>query len=376
MRQRIRQPGRLRNHPPHPARGLLLTVAVAVTGSLLLIGCNEGTRYRVLSFFFDGVPPPPGVTVPKTIIGPWGVELGPDDPRAQKYLRSAASRPAGLQTSQPVWFQHTPYRKRRCEECHSEGSSYETIPAAKTCRKCHQPYRELQADDWAHGPVALGRCDLCHVVSHKSKHRGLLTKAVPELCLDCHDRTETLSRPYHAVASGQACSQCHDPHLAGNRLLLVDSTTYKRRARQAKIAPSKHAAWPKTTCVQCHVAEQSNRLVADVDRVCLTCHEKVRRPSEGPPLHEAVREGKCLTCHAPHRSTRPHLVRAVGEKMCVGCHKPEQMRVEAHPPMQRADCLLCHTGHSSPDGRLLNPLGKIVRQHHASGLPRHRRRGP
>ena len=341
------------------------------------MGCNQITRYRVLSFFFDGVPLPPGMPAPKTTIvpGPWGTELAADDPRAQKLRGSVATRPAREKIRQPTWFQHEPYRKRRCRACHSDRISHDTAAAARTCQKCHRPYYDLQADDWTHGPVALGRCELCHV-SHRSEHRGLLTNAMPALCFHCHDEKTTRSRPHHQQAGGQECAQCHDPHSAGNRLLFVDSTSYKRRARQAKIAPSKHAAWSKKTCVQCHVAEQSNRLVADVDRVCLTCHEKVRQPGEGPPLHEAVRKGKCLTCHEPHRSSRPHLVRSTGEKMCVGCHKPAEIPGQVHRSMQRADCLLCHKGHTSTDGHLLNALGGVVRRQHAADKPLPERRGP
>ena len=353
------------------AGGLLAAVIV------LAVGCSEMSRYRVLSFFFDGVPPPPGVVSkePKTIIGPWGVELSEDDPRAKEYLRRAATRPAREQKERERSFVHAPYGRSLCGECHDQQDSYKVGAPAGTCRKCHQPYYEPQADDWAHGPVALGRCALCHV-SHESKHDGLLTQAVPEVCFSCHDAARTLAGPYHATASERPCGDCHDPHFAGNRMLLIDSGSYQRRGPGRKLLPAKHVGWDKKTCTGCHLPERSNQLVENVDAKCLACHQDVRRQDGARPLHTPVREGKCLGCHTAHKSSRPALIRPAAEKLCLDCHALDEIATETHPDIRRGDFLLCHAGHSSPREHLLNALGQTTRAPNGTSGSVPRRRGP
>ena len=64
---------------------LVAILIVAVT----MFGCSPKTKYHVLSFFFDGVPPPPGMPgygEPEVIIGPDGTELDPKDPRTIEFL--------------------------------------------------------------------------------------------------------------------------------------------------------------------------------------------------------------------------------------------------------------------------------------------------
>jgi predicted CXXCH cytochrome family protein len=75
----------------------------------------------------------------------------------------------------------------------------------------------------------------------------------------------------------------------------------------------------------------------------------------GLALHEAVVKQQCTTCHTPHRSPRPHLIRALAEELCLKCHKPEEFRGPRHPVVTRADCLLCHRGHWSLEPHLLKP---------------------
>jgi predicted CXXCH cytochrome family protein len=333
----------------------------------MVLGCDPAVRYRVLSFFFDGVPRPDGLgKQPQKVRGPWGIALDPDDPRAKEFLAKATTRPAGGPQAQEASFIHKPYKPGLCQECHSAEASYQVPAKVDTCRKCHQQHYATQWDDWAHGPAALSKCNACHL-PHLSKYAGLLTMEVPGLCFSCHDAPRVLSRPYHADVGGTSCSTCHDPHMAGNRLLLVDSGSYARRARRARILPSGHSKWEKETCMKCHVAEKSNEVLDNVDAVCLSCHEKVRKPAFGKELHEPIVKGKCIRCHRAHRSPIPKLIRPEAEKNCLGCHKLERIQNRSHPSIQRADCLLCHAGHSSGQKYLLNPIGVASRRRQPAG---------
>jgi predicted CXXCH cytochrome family protein len=343
---------------------LLLMGILLLAAGTWVAGCSDPVKeYRVLSFFFDGVPPPPGMAPPEAewVIAPWGEKMRADDPRAKAF----AGRGRPVSASQPAVeapaILHAPYEKRLCMECHSSQTSFQTAATAETCRKCHANYYILRRNDWVHGPVALGKCAMCHR-PHKSQYPALLTGPMPELCFSCHNGPRTLARPYHARIDTHRCSECHDPHSAGNRLLLVDSTTYARRSPHAKVQPSAHSSWDKKTCTNCHAPGQSNRLVGDVNQQCVSCHKKLHAEVTADPLafHEPLRKGQCTTCHVPHRSVLPHLLRPEAERLCLQCHKLKQIQTDAHPPVTRVECLLCHTGHRSPLKHLLRPAPGIT----------------
>lgn len=337
-------------------RGLRLGLAALLGIGVGLVGCSDPvTKYRVLSFFFDGVPLPPGME---------GASTQPGGPGART-RGTQASRPKDL----PI-FTHQPYKDRLCAECHSGQRGYQVAVPKDVCQKCHSSYFKLQPGDWIHGPVLVGGCGMCHA-PHTANYDGLLTKSQSQLCFWCHSASRVLSAPYHVEAEKRRCSDCHDPHSAGNRLLLADSTTYRRRRSKMKTLPSAHSKWGRETCATCHLVKQSYRLMENADRRCLSCHEKVIQSAPGRLLHKPVREGKCPTCHTPHNSVRPHLIKAGAEKLCMPCHKEEDLRkLPRHPIKRRADCLLCHKGHSYPDDHLLAPGRKATTRTAAAKGPR------
>jgi len=178
------------------------------TAVCLVVACAPETRYRVLSFVFDGVPPPSGPDV---------VEITPvaKPPGYTKTfnggLSLAAQGKTPLEVRTVVLSVHKPVAENQCGECHDPSMGFDTMPAhdARLCDKCHQKQREEEG--WSHGPINLGTCIPCHV-PHKSTHLHLLSKSIPELCLQCHE--EDLERPeeYHDVPNVNQCVACHDPH--------------------------------------------------------------------------------------------------------------------------------------------------------------------
>jgi predicted CXXCH cytochrome family protein len=327
--------------------------ALLLAGGLLLGGCSPVARYRVLSFFFDDVPPPPGL--PPEMVRqspggptPWGTEATAQAPATAQ--QTAAAAPAT-----PPVFYHPPYRLRECTACHASESSYQP-PASEidACGKCHADHVDWRPDDWVHGPVALGRCTLCHE-PHKGQYAKLLTAPQPDICFHCHSKDRVLAQTYHQQGDVTDCSACHDPHSAGNRLLLADSETYARGSPALLEEPKGHASWGKDRCATCHLATQSNALVKDVDQKCLGCHNTKDLAPAGQTLHAPVALGRCTTCHTPHRSPLPHLVKPQAEKICYTCHKPDELRSPPHPEVARANCLICHRGHYSDLPHLLRP---------------------
>jgi len=343
-----------------PTLGTLLIIV-----GVGLLGCsdNPATNYYFLAFFFDGVPVPPELQdlIEQPVIDEWGNLLDPSDPRAQAIIarRRAVADAKAEEERNPIKSSHEPFEKRRCTRCHSAATSFQAPVTGNTCRQCHTAHFKLEPDDWVHGPVALVKCAMCHL-SHTSKYEGLLTEPQQDLCFFCHDAAETLARPYHARVGANRCSTCHDPHSSGNRLLLIDATTYKRRKLPLLPAPARHASWDKKSCTTCHSAEMSNQLLdeAGINKGCLSCHKKTQDAAMAQRQHKPVREGKCTACHVAHRSQRAKLVRLDIEAGCLKCHKLGSLPPDLHPPVHRVDCLLCHSAHSSPHKHLLNDLGR------------------
>ncbi len=332
MREPPRHPSRPRpcgNDASAPLGLRVMTwLSLAVLLSLAALwGCADAEqRYRTLSLFFDGVPLPEHLRDDAEAAGRPGE-------------RSAVAR------TEPVAYRyHEPYARRNCEGCHDVRRGYELAATPdESCRNCHASHFDIEPGDWVHGPVAMHECSHCHE-PHRSGYDGLLTESQPDLCFSCHEPQWFASDPFHAGLDELHCSNCHDPHAAGNPLLLVDARTFERRQQIRRVPVSQHPTFESEDCASCHVREQAHVLVEDVDAVCLSCHGEQVDPA-GAPLHQAVVEGKCTTCHTAHQSPRPDLMHPTAEQVCFSCHQPGEIRTPRHPRTTRVDCLTCHTGH-------------------------------
>jgi predicted CXXCH cytochrome family protein len=174
----------------------LCAVFVCTTGA-----CAPDTRYRVLSFFFDGVPAPgEQPKLPESRTRPETALFHP--------LRAGAQAP--LPTVKAPASIHPPVRERKCGACHDPSDV--SAPLAldeRLCDKCHKEQR--QREGWDHGPINLGTCIPCHR-AHESPYPHLLEKPVPDLCLDCHREDMERKEDYHNVVNVDKCAECHDPH--------------------------------------------------------------------------------------------------------------------------------------------------------------------
>jgi predicted CXXCH cytochrome family protein len=182
------------------ARHLSVILGFGLAALLLVPACSDQTRYRVLCFFFDGVPEPgakPSRGYPPLYGAPGQTTTSPEGQRAARV---------------PTCI-HTPYRENRCAFCHDASSGLLTRTVQRgLCRECH-PAIPGNAP-YVHGPVAVTDCLACHE-PHTAFYPKLLLKDDPTLCLQCH-RSEDLTRgPYHATMGQGPCTECHDPH-AGN----------------------------------------------------------------------------------------------------------------------------------------------------------------
>ena len=159
-------------------------------------GCNPTSRYKVLSFFFDGVPPPAAPQV--------SGEGPPSEPV-----------PARLEAVR--YREHGPYAAKLCNACH-DSSAFNTLvaPPEQLCLRCHSIALNKK---YLHGPLASGGCLACHD-PHSSQYQYLLVSAPSTVCFYCHDRAAITRRPVHAAVEGQPCTNCHEAHASDNRFLL------------------------------------------------------------------------------------------------------------------------------------------------------------
>ncbi len=170
---------------------------------LLLSSCDEVERHKVLTFFFDGVPPLQTQTSETQVT-------------ALKDSKPGDIAPAG------GWHVHPPLKN--CVNCHGDqrqtGFSRKVQLVAQVpqlCHKCHDEFSTLES--WVHGPVATGDCLVCHE-PHKTKAEFLLRKPVPELCYQCHEVQAIRMVKNHDGEAYSSCTDCHDGHAGATRSLL------------------------------------------------------------------------------------------------------------------------------------------------------------
>jgi predicted CXXCH cytochrome family protein len=176
----------------------LLACCVATA---IMSGCSATKRYRVLSFFFDGVPEPGKAA---------------SDPVARDPRKRNAATPV---TVRKFW-EHGPYAAKLCDACHSRATNRLLMSADKLCLKCHT--LDLR-ERYVHGPVAAGACRVCHE-PHRSFYPFLLVAEPKDLCITCHDQ-KTMPKWEAHKGRDRQCTKCHDAHGSDYEFLLRDDRT-------------------------------------------------------------------------------------------------------------------------------------------------------
>jgi predicted CXXCH cytochrome family protein len=159
---------------------------------MLGIGCNARTRYAVLSFFFDGVPPPP------------------------TEAEAGLAAPGTVPSRRVKHGEHGPYAAKLCAACHASAAANTFVaPRDQLCFACHELPRE---ERYVHGPLASGGCTACHD-PHSSPYRYLLVSESDRFCFYCHAPQAIANIAAHGGDSEQ-CTTCHDPHMSDKPYLL------------------------------------------------------------------------------------------------------------------------------------------------------------
>jgi predicted CXXCH cytochrome family protein len=219
------------------------------------------------------------------------------------------------------------------------------------CLKCHS---DLGTNAVVHAPLQIG-CSSCHdgldarTVPHKvtgPHSKGLSAKGAA-LCYACHEKADFEKKVRHtALVAG--CTGCHDPHSSKHEKLLTESpdalcfNCHERRDYQANVV---HAPVAEGMCTGCHAAHASDHgallSIAPIE-ACQACHAKVKQTphatagftrtghpvgGEKPGLQDPARPGQafgCTSCHEPHKSDQPRLLRFDQRSpngFCQKCHR-------------------------------------------------------
>lgn len=215
-----------------------------------------------------------------------------------------------------------------CEACHGPGAEHvagggdkskiftfkgqPTEQISKRCLSCHQYGEEHANFDRSQHNINAVSCIACHSPHHAKDPQFLLVEKQPQLCFGCHTETkQDFSRPFrHRVEQGLVrCTDCHNQH--GGFL------TKQLRATAAQ------------------------------DQVCFKCHTDKTGPFAFE--HVPVKTEGCVSCHTPHGSTNPRLLkRSQINLLCLECHTLTQdSGVPALPSFHNQtqkyqSCTMCH----------------------------------
>ena len=212
-----------------------------------------------------------------------------------------------------------------CESCHGPGAAHvegggdvskiirfknlSRQEASARCLSCHgegQEQKHFTQSPHNNNDVA---CLDCHSPHHAKEPQRLLVESQPQLCYGCHTSTKAdFAKPFHhRVEQGLIeCKDCHNVHGTGT-------------VRQVRALPS-----GDFTCYKCHADKQ------------------------GPFVYEhvPVKTEGCSSCHPPHGSTNPRLLRVSQVNLlCLQCHTfPTQGPIgPVHNQSQKYQaCTLCH----------------------------------
>ena len=163
-------------------------------------------RYKVLTFFFEGVPTPDGKV--------HGAEEDPNiiiltNTKIQDVFDSDTRISEPDQYGQRISSVHDV--AKNCSQCHTDGfdSDHLKVQPPDLCYSCHMDFHREK--EYLHGPLNVGECVFCHN-PHQSVFIHLQQAPQPQLCYRCHLQESVATIPGHRERLETRCTDCHDPH--------------------------------------------------------------------------------------------------------------------------------------------------------------------
>ena len=255
-----------------------------------------------------------------------------------------------------------------CKTCHEDAptkgfyQSFENSPHWKTTYDTRRG-PEWQGCEACHGPGGehvAGGGDKTKIFTFK----GAPAEKITERCLKCHEYGEehsNFARSEHS-RNGVTCTDCHSPHHAKEaQFLLVNAQPQLCYGCHLEAKPDFNKPFHHRVneglikCTDCHnqhggFLTKQLRSTAAQDVICFKCHVD----KAGPFVfeHHGVRSEGCVSCHTPHGSSNPRLLkRSQINLLCLECHTPSPGPLEGAPAapsfhnqaQKYQACTLCHT---------------------------------
>jgi len=229
------------------------------------------------------------------------------------------------------------------------------IKAAAQDAKCMECHDDIFDEPVVHAAMEKG-CKTCHgnidasVRPHKisGAFTSGLSSAEPELCLTCHEKPKFKNKSTHA-ALDKGCSGCHESHSSKHKKLLKSTTPdlcFTCHDKKGYTGKGIHDAVKSGNCRSCHdshASEHAGLLKKPPAEICLECHDDIKEAphvvagfarkghplgdeKRPKPVEDPLRPGKpfyCGSCHQPHISAYPKLLRIdpkIAMGSCQKCH--------------------------------------------------------
>ncbi len=246
-----------------------------------------------------------------------------------------------------------------CKTCHEEiFNGLQTTRHWNSVMKTKQGV-EAHSCESCHGPGAAHAqdADPKKIFSFKTAS----SKEINQRCLECHSSGKdhsNFSRSAHSE-NNLSCLSCHSAHQANKKeFLLIKNQTALCYSCHLKVKPQFNMPFHHRVdeglvqCADCHnphggLVGKQLRSAAAKDSVCFTCHVD----KQGPFVfeHQPVKTEGCVSCHAPHGSPNPSLLKASNLNiLCLKCHTASTFSGATGTPdfhnqaAQYQACTICH----------------------------------
>lgn len=215
-----------------------------------------------------------------------------------------------------------------------------------------------------------------------SSYSALNSTRITCLTSKCHSDMNEV-KFLHSPIKAKGCIVCH-PFVPASQKSTKLSTAHPNVAvnmenNQSEVCLKCHVEWgnnfkakkyahsaiAQKGCISCHNPHGSDnpKLLRNKNvsqELCLSCHKKNVNWENGDKkiIHPALNfKNKCLNCHEIHSSHQPNLLKETPSTLCLSCHKEiiqTKDKGSLHTPVKNGECLQCHFPHYSKMEKLLD----------------------